>query len=56
MIRLGERTLSYAIQQYLAHYHIERNHQGLTNRLSAPQGEVGGHRDHMVRCARLGGS
>ena len=30
---LGERALYYAIQQYLAHYHTERNHQGLDNQL-----------------------
>ena len=29
MVMLGERSLYYAIQQYLAHYHTERNHQGL---------------------------
>src|SRR5881628_2162791 len=26
MVMLGERALSYAIQQYLAHYHHDRNH------------------------------
>ena len=29
MVMLGERSLYHAIQQYLAHYHHERNHQGL---------------------------
>src|SRR5207247_4821750 len=33
MIMLGERSLYYVIQQYLAHYHHERNHQGLDNHL-----------------------
>jgi transposase InsO family protein len=55
MIMLGEHSLYYAIQQYLAHYHTERNHQGLKNRLIAPQGGVGGHRGHVVRRERLGG-
>jgi hypothetical protein len=27
MVMLGERTLYDVIQQYLAHYHHERNHQ-----------------------------
>ena len=36
MVMLGERSLYHAIQQYLAHYHTERNHQGLANHLIAP--------------------
>lgn len=55
MVMLGEHSLYYVIQQYLAHYHHERNHQGLKNRLIAPQGEIGGPRGHVVRRARLGG-
>src|SRR5919199_5842650 len=39
MVMLGERSLSYTIQQYLAHYHHERNHQGLDNQLIAPEPE-----------------
>jgi hypothetical protein len=54
MIRLGECALSDAIQQYLAHDHTERNHRGLTHRLSAPQGAVGGPRGHVVRREHLG--
>src|SRR6266511_5018333 len=37
MVMLGERSLSYAIQQYLAYYHTERNHQGLANQRIAPE-------------------
>ncbi len=29
MIFIGEDSLRYAINQYLTHYHSERNHQGL---------------------------
>src|SRR5262249_59003681 len=49
MVMLGERALSYAIHQYLAHYHTERNHQGLDNQLIAQEGEVGCHTGHVVR-------
>ena len=49
MIMLGERALSYTIQQYLAHYHHERNHQGLDNQLIAREGAVGCQTDHVVR-------
>jgi putative transposase len=55
MILLGERSLSYAIQQYLAHYHRERNHQGLDNHLIAPEAAVDCHTGPVVRRERLGG-
>ena len=55
MVMLGERALYYAIHQYLAHYHTERNHQGLSNRLFSP--EVGhlGNTGVVQRRQRLGG-
>jgi transposase InsO family protein len=55
MVMLGERTLYDAIQQYLDHYHTERNHQGLDNQLSAREGPVGFQTGHVVRRERLGG-
>lgn len=35
IIPLGERYLRRAMQEYVAHYHLERNHQGLGNALIA---------------------
>ena len=55
MVMLGERSLYYAIYQYLAHYHTERNHQGLDNQLIASEGAVGSQMGHVVRRERLGG-
>jgi putative transposase len=55
MIMLGERSLSYAIQQYLVHYHTERNHQGLDNQLIAREGTSGCQTGLVVRRERLGG-
>ena len=55
MVMLGEPALAYVIHQYLAHYHTERNHQGLDNRLIAPEGPVGCQTGHVVRRKRLGG-
>ena len=55
MVMLGERSLYYAIQQYLAHYHYERNHQGLDNHLITREGAVGCQTGHVVRRERLGG-
>jgi hypothetical protein len=37
MIFLGEDHLRRTITQYLIHYHQERNHQGLDNRLIVPE-------------------
>jgi transposase InsO family protein len=54
MVILGERALYNALQQYLAHYHHERNHQGLDNQLIAPE-EVVGQTGYVVRRDRLGG-
>jgi putative transposase len=33
MILLGEDALREAVHEFIAHYHFERNHQGLGNRL-----------------------
>ena len=35
MIPIGERHLRGAVAEYVEHYHEERNHQGLDNRLIA---------------------
>ena len=55
IVMLGERALSYAIQQYLAHYHMERNHQGLDNHLIAPEPDLARHSGQVRRRDRLGG-
>ena len=33
IIPLGERHLRNAVNEFTEHYHLERNHQGLNNRL-----------------------
>ena len=52
---LGEGALYYTIQQYVSHYHAERNHQGLANQLIAPEPELGSHSGQIRRRKRLGG-
>ncbi|MCA9076310.1 MAG: integrase core domain-containing protein [Planctomycetaceae bacterium] len=37
LIFFGERSLWRALTHWQAHYHAERNHQGLSNQLIAPQ-------------------
>jgi putative transposase len=54
LILFGERRLLRALDEFAAHYHGERNHQGLGNELITPDAiAVGGT---QVRCRdRLGG-
>src|SRR5215472_12118579 len=56
LILFGESSLRRALQQYIVHYHEERNHQGKDNRiLFPPQTEVR-RKLGAVRCReRLGG-
>ena len=53
IIPLGERHLHHAIDEYVEHYHLERTHQGLGNRLIDGVPEPGD--GDVVRSARLGG-
>ena len=55
MVFFGENSLRRAIASYLEHYHQERNHQGLCNRIIDPSAK-GGCRFGEVQChQRLGG-
>ena len=54
LIFFGERRLLRAVDEFVAHYHGERNHQGLSNELITP--EIRSLRGTHVRCReRLGG-
>ena len=55
MIFVGQASLRHAITQYLTHYHCERNHQGLENRLLKPFCMVGEPHTPVKRRKRLGG-
>ena len=55
MIFFGENSVRRAVREYLEHYHGERNHQGLDNRLIAADEEVG-RTIGKVQChERIGG-
>jgi putative transposase len=55
MVFFGENMLRNAVRQFLAHYHAERNHQSLDNKIIQPGDEVG-RRNGEIRCReRLGG-
>ena len=55
LVFFGETALRTAVREFILHYHAERNHQGLGNRLIEPGEEV--HRTAAeVKCReRLGG-
>ena len=56
IIPLGERHLRHVLTQYAEHYHRERNHQGLANRLVEPLPSNTNGGEGAVRCrSRLGG-
>lgn len=55
LIFFSERSLRKATREFADHYHAERNHQGLDNRLIEPSDHIGATRG-PIRCVRrLGG-
>jgi putative transposase len=56
MILFGERSLHYVLKEYTAHYHMERNHQGIGNNLVFPQPAQEKSSERLIECReRLGG-
>ena len=55
MILVGEGSLRRAVGEFVEHYHHERNHQGLGNRLIAPAATQTSRDDRIVSRERLGG-
>jgi putative transposase len=55
LIPIGERHFRRAITEYVAHYHHERNHQGLENALIAGAPATGHVVGRIRRRPRLGG-
>ena len=53
MIFFGEEALRKVVADFIAHYHFERNHQGLENRLIVPIIETTS--GNVERRQRLGG-
>jgi transposase InsO family protein len=53
VVPLGETHLRELLREFLAHYHAERNHQGLANRLVEPFNDNATGR--IVRRKRIGG-
>ena len=55
MIFFGEDSLRQAIHEFVIHYHRERNHQGLENRVITPLETTIDPAATIERRQRLGG-
>ena len=55
MIFFGEKSLRRAVSEFVLHYHAQRNHQGLGNKIIEPEGHIGGGEGDVVCQRRLGG-
>jgi hypothetical protein len=56
LMLFGESSLRRALQQYMLHYHEERNHQGKENRILFPSQTTARRKEGAVQCReRLGG-
>ena len=55
MIFVGQASLRRAIGEFVAHYHMERNHQGVENQLLQPRAKPSVQSPQVQRRQRLGG-
>jgi putative transposase len=55
MVPLGERHLRRAVIEFVEHYHVERNHQGLENQLITKSARPANDNSPVLRRERLGG-
>ncbi len=55
LILIGRASLIRALNSYELHYHSERNHQGLENKIIAPEENVGASEGTIDCRERLGG-
>jgi putative transposase len=55
MIFIGQASLRRAVAEYVDHYHLERNHQGLGNKLIYRNAAIAAHDGPICRRRRLGG-
>ncbi len=55
MIFFGEKMFRHAVTEFVAHFHTERNHQGLDNKIIQPDESVGKTDGEIICHERLGG-
>lgn len=54
-VLFGETSLRHVVREYLAHYHSERNHQGIGNVIPFPDPKLGMRTGTLAKSERLGG-
>lgn len=54
MILFGKKSLRYVLKEYIEHYHHERNHQGIDNKIPFPDERLN-NTGRIVKHERLGG-
>ena len=54
-VLFGKKSLQYVLREYVAHFHKERNHQGLENTIPFPSEKVGNTKGKIKCNKRLGG-
>jgi putative transposase len=55
IISIGTTMLRCSVREYVDHYHLERNHQGIGNRTIMPMQSRSHSMDKIHRSTRLGG-
>jgi putative transposase len=55
MIWFGEDAPRRGVSEFISHYHFERNHQGLDNRLIIPKPTTASTTGRVRKRNRLGG-
>ena len=55
MIFFGRKSLEKAVREYVEHYRVERNHQGIGNELIEPSDNVGAIAGTIECREQLGG-
>ena len=55
LILVGERSLRNVVHEFVEHYHHERNHQGMSNRLLFPVKQTAPGDEPIACRERLGG-
>ena len=55
MVLIGESSVHRATSEFVLHYHAERNHQGLRNKIIRPEFALFPSTDTLKRRKRLGG-
>ncbi|MDA1055196.1 MAG: integrase core domain-containing protein, partial [Planctomycetota bacterium] len=55
LILFGEKSLRHVVGEYIAHYHAERNHQGIENVIPFPDERLSSSGKKITKSERLGG-